>query len=76
MNDVVLFHIMEGDQYLDSESSDQPNGNTLEVIALDELVKVHTKYFEWKNKMLSENKLLVYPNNILLVVLVTIAKLL
>ena len=67
MYDIMFSHVMQGNQKLNSKSSNKTHGNTLKVIALDEFIKVHAQHFKNKNKMLSKNKLLYYLYNVFFV---------
>ena len=76
MNDVMLFHVVKWNQKLNCKSSNKANWNTLEVVALDELVEIHTQKFKWKNQMLSENEFFFNSDDVLLILGVTVTELL
>jgi hypothetical protein len=76
MYDVVLFHVVERDEQLDREAANQAYGNALEIITLDELVEVHAQHLEDEDQVLAERELLLYANDVLLVLWVVVAELL
>jgi hypothetical protein len=60
---------------LNGESSDEADGDALEVITLNKLIEIHAQKFEGKYKMLPENKLFFHSNDILFIFGVAIAEL-
>lgn len=75
VNNVVFAHVMERDEQLDGEAAHQSDGDTLEVVALDELVQVHRQHFERENQMLAEHELLSDADDVLFVLRVSVAQL-
>jgi hypothetical protein len=63
----MLAHVVQGNEYLDSESLDQRQREAFEIVHLDEVVEVHTEQFKRDDQMLSEYELIIPSDNILLV---------
>lgn len=55
MDDALVALEFQGLQDLNSESSDQPRRNSLEVVLFDEFVEVHTEQFERDQQVLPED---------------------
>ena len=67
MDNIVFFHEVEGDEYLDSKPLDEVKAESLEVVHFYELVEVHAQQFERDNQVLPEHELVRPPNDILFV---------
>jgi hypothetical protein len=66
---------MQRHEQLNREPPDQADRDTLEVVALDELVQVHAQHLERQYQMFTEHELLFDADDIFLVVRVVVAKL-
>ena len=67
MNNVMFSHIVQRNQKLNGKSSNQTHRNTLEIIAFNKFIQVHTQHFKYENKMLSKSKLIYNFNDVLFV---------
>lgn len=67
MDDVVLSHVVQGDQYLNSETLYQRQGEAFEVVHLDEVIQVHTQQLKRYDEVLAKYELVQTPNDILFV---------
>ena len=67
MHDVMLFHEEETDENLDCKAFDQIQREALKVVHLNELVEIYTKQLKGDHEMLSKYKLVVFPDDILLI---------
>jgi len=68
MHNTVLSHVVQRDQYLNSESFYQRQVEALEIVHFDEIVEVDRQEFKRNAKMLSAYELLKFLNNIFLVI--------
>lgn len=67
VHNIVLAHVVQGNEYLDSESLDQRQREAFEIVHLDEIVEVDTEQFERDDQMLAEDELIIPSDDILLV---------
>jgi hypothetical protein len=70
VDDVMVTLKLESLQDLDGEPSNQPCGNTLEVVLFDELVQVHAQDLKGEKQMLPEDGVVQHPDDIVLIILV------
>jgi hypothetical protein len=64
MNYIVILLIFECLQYLDGESPDQANGDSLEVVVFDELVQVNAQQLKPNDQVLSEYRVVLHSDDI------------
>lgn len=76
MNDVVLTEVVQRYENLDRESFYQIEGESLEVVHLNEFIQVHTQHLEDDHQMLSEIELVDASNNVFLVIKVLVVQVL
>ena len=74
MNYSVIFLIFQGLQYLNCKSPDQTLRTSLVIVVFNKLVKIDTQAFERKQKMLSEDTIIFYADNVVLVILVVMVQ--
>jgi hypothetical protein len=67
VDDIVLSHVVERNEDLDGEPLDQAEREALEVVHLDEVVKVDTQQLERDTKMLAEGERIEALYDVLLV---------
>ena len=67
MYDLVLFHIVQGNEHLNGKSSDQAKRYSLEVVHLNKVVYVYREQFKCEIQVFSEHKLVKLAYNIFLV---------
>ncbi len=67
VDDGVLAEVVEGNENLDGESLDEVEGETLEVVHLDELVQVDREHLERYHQVLPEHELVESPDDVLFV---------
>ena len=72
MNDVVVSLELQRLKNLNSKPPNQPNGNPLEVVGLDELIQVHAKQFKRDEQMSSKDFVVDDSDDVVVVVLVSI----
>jgi len=68
MNDLVVAQVLEPLEDLDSETPDEPEGDTLEVVALNELIQIHGEQFEGDDEVLAEEEVVFGSNDVVDVV--------
>ena len=76
MYQVMILLIFEGLKDLDWEPANQVLWNTLEIIVSDELIEVDGKKLESNYQMFTENLVVFYSDNIILIMLVVSVKIL
>jgi hypothetical protein len=64
MDDVLLSKILKSLEHLDGKPSDQAEGNSLEIIVLDEFVKINGEEFKGDHQMFPKDNIILDPNNI------------
>ena len=74
MNDVVFAQVVERDKNLNCEPLDQVEGESLEVVHLDELVQVDREHLERYHEVLSEHELVKSSDDVLLVLGVSVVQ--
>ena len=75
MDDIVLLHVVKRYQQLDRETPDQANADSLKIVALDELIQVHTEHLKREDQVLPKDKLLLDSDDVFLIFGVVIAQL-
>ena len=68
MDHVLVTEELEGLEDLDSKTSYQRQGDTLEVVVLDELVEVDREEFEGDDQMIAEHAVVLDLDYVVLVV--------
>ena len=68
MDHVLVAEELEGLEDLDSKTSYQRQGDTLEVVVLDELVEVDREEFEGDDQMIAEHAVVLDLDYVVLVV--------
>lgn len=53
---------------MNSEATDQTNGDSLEVVILNELIKIDAEQFKGNTEMSSENEIVLHPYNVKMVI--------
>ena len=70
MNDCMIALELEGLQNLYSESADQARGNSLEIVLLDEFVKIYAQELKGDKQVLSENVEIQNADDVVFIVFV------
>ena len=74
MNHIVILLILQSLQNLNSESSDQPKRDSLEVVVLNKLVKINAKQLKAYDQMLSEYAVVLHSDYVVYIVWVMLLK--
>jgi len=72
VDDVVLFNVVQRNQDLDSEASDEALGHAFEVIHFYEFIEVHGHNFKGQDQMFAEHQGFLNPHDVLLIVWVAV----
>lgn len=76
MHDVILRQVVQRYEYLNGEALDEIEREALEVVHLDEFIKIDGQHFESDHEMLPEVKLVQSANYVLLVLGVLVVQVL
>lgn len=76
MDNVVVTLKLQRLKNLNSKPPNQPNGNPLEVVGLNELIQIHAKQFKLDQQVSSEDFVVNDPDNIVVIVFVPVFEIL
>lgn len=76
MNDIIVALELQCLQNLNRKPPNEPDGHTLEVVGLDELVEVHAEELEGNQQVAPEDLIVNYLNDVVVVVLVPVLQVL
>jgi len=68
MDDLVVAQVLESLEDLDSETPDEPEGDSLEVVTLNELIQIHGEQFEGDYEVLAEEEVVFGSDDVVDVV--------
>lgn len=68
MHDRVIFHVVERNEDLNGEPSDEPLRDTLKVVHLDKLIQIHGQHLKAQDEVLAEHQRFNDAHNVLLII--------
>lgn len=74
MNDVLLSKVLKSLEHLDGEPSDQAEGNSLEIIVLDEFVKVNGEELKGDHQMFPKDNIILDSNDVESIIWIVLLK--